>query len=253
MTMTETPSTEVESVEGSEGAPPEGGQAPSEAPLLDLDQYGDHLVTVTVNGEDQQIPLRDARNGFMQHGDYTRKTQELAAEREALAEARQIAEALELNPQETLRVLGEYYGAIDDEQEVEETDPLKREVGELREFVEAQKQEAAERELWGQLDTYNERYGVDQEELLRFAVDNQIPNLDWAFAMMSQAKTEAQAQADEQRRAAEEARNEGKRQAGLMEGGADRASGASGPHTGSSKTVRSVADAFELAKAQLQS
>jgi hypothetical protein len=53
-------------------------------PLEDLDR----LVTVTVDGKAEQIPLREALAGYQRQSDYTRKTQELGEERRSFYEER---------------------------------------------------------------------------------------------------------------------------------------------------------------------
>ena len=40
------------------------------------------LYTVTIDGADAQVSLDELRNGYQRQSDYTRKTQELASERE---------------------------------------------------------------------------------------------------------------------------------------------------------------------------
>lgn len=44
----------------------------------------DTLITVKLNGKDEQLPLSELRNGYLRTSDYTRKTQELAENRKAL-------------------------------------------------------------------------------------------------------------------------------------------------------------------------
>ena len=46
--------------------------------------------TVKVDGQEQQVSLDELRNGYQRQADYTRKTQELASERERLAQGEAI-------------------------------------------------------------------------------------------------------------------------------------------------------------------
>ena len=71
-----------------------------EGPAVDEPTY-----TVKVDGEEMQIPESELLNGYQRQADYTRKTQQISAERERLQQAEAIVSALESNPEETLKVL----------------------------------------------------------------------------------------------------------------------------------------------------
>ena len=45
----------------------------------------DRTVTVTIDGKTETIPLKEALQGYQRYSDYTRKTQELATERQTIA------------------------------------------------------------------------------------------------------------------------------------------------------------------------
>lgn len=267
--MSITEDTTIPATEATEAAndvaPEGGGVAPEvpvaetpEAPVLDLDGFGDYVVPIKVDGQEQFIPLSEAVQGSMRQADYTRKTQELSAQREAQAEAIAIAEALRANPQETIEVLREWYtegeGSPSTEaDDLENLDPLEREIRELAAWRQSIESQEAEKALRGELDRFNAEHGVDQEELLRFAVENNIPNLEWAFAVMDTGRRQAETQIESERQAGEQSRQAAKAGAAVIDGGTNRASGASSVPTGTKDTVRSVADAFALAKQQLGS
>lgn len=216
---------------------------------LDLTEYGDYKVPVKVGGEERFVPITEVVNGHMMQADYTRKTQELAAERETLVEARAIREALEKDPEGTLKVLNEYYASNDDE--LENLDPQERAIKEIQDRFAEQDRQAEEAALHAELERFQSEKGVDPDALLRFAVENQIPDLNWAYAVMAQGRTEAEQTIQQQTAAAEAARTAAKAGSVVVEGGADRASNASSAPTGDRASVRSVADAFALAKSQL--
>ena len=220
---------------------------------VDLDQYGNHYVPVQVDGEELEVPLSDLRGGYMRQADYTRKTQEVAAEREQLREAQAIARALEVDPQGTLQVLQEWYASDDDDTTDEELDPQERAIKEIQGRFEEMDRKAADEALEAELQQYEERYGVPADDLLEFAVTNQIPNLEWAYSVMAQGKAQAEAQAAEQRQKAEDGRLAAKQGAAMVEGGVDRSSGMSGAPTGDRESVKTLADAFALAERQLGS
>ena len=92
--------------------PDEGAE--EEPQHLDLDEYGELTISVTVNGEEKQVNLSEAAKGYQLQADYSRKTAALADERKqieavleneraALADQRrllneQIAQTLEKEP-----------------------------------------------------------------------------------------------------------------------------------------------------------
>ena len=88
----------------------DGAEAEQEVPLLELDQYGNYKVPVKVDGEEQFVPLAEAVAGFQRQADYTRKTQELAQQRNELGFAAAIKAALEQDPHGTIQLLASHYG-----------------------------------------------------------------------------------------------------------------------------------------------
>ena len=77
---------------------------------LDVDEVADRYVRVKVDGEDQKVPLREALSGYSRTADYTRKTQELAQQRQQVEYALAVQRALQAQPQATIRLLAEQYG-----------------------------------------------------------------------------------------------------------------------------------------------
>ena len=89
-------------------------QAPPQEPdrtYLDLDDdVANRYVRVKVDGQDEEVPLREALSGYSRTADYTRKTQELAQQRQAAEYALTVERALRAQPAETLRLLAQQYG-----------------------------------------------------------------------------------------------------------------------------------------------
>ena len=77
---------------------------------LDTDQHGDTYVRVKVDGEDVEVPLREALQGYSRTADYTRKTQALAQQRQGTEYALAVQRALQARPKETLALLAGEYG-----------------------------------------------------------------------------------------------------------------------------------------------
>jgi len=88
-------------------------QQPPEEPqrsYLDIDSSGDSYVRVKVDGEELEVPLREALSGYSRTADYTRKTQELAQQRQGVDYALAVQRALQAQPEETIRLLARQYG-----------------------------------------------------------------------------------------------------------------------------------------------
>lgn len=205
--------TPTEEVVDTSAAGQEAVTAEPEVPVLPIDDYADYRVPVKIDGEEQLVPLADAIGGYQRQADYTRKTQEVAQMREQLETAAALQQALEDNPAQTLAILQAIYKDADVEAaEAEMLDPQEARLRQLETWYEAEQQRATEAQVQAELDRIHAEHGVDQEELLRFAVDNGFPRLDWALASYQQtvqaAKSEIAtqtAQADAQATASKQA------------------------------------------------
>ena len=177
---------EEASTEGSETeAPaPEGEVAPeADSPVINIDEYGNHMVPIEVDGETVMKPLSEVRSGFMMQSDYTRKTQELATEREKVEAAERLQRHLADNPEQTLRVLANAYEVnlgtpgepIETEESIEDLDPEEARIARIEaSLAERDRQDsidALNRELVGLTTKYGE---FEPNELLQFAVENHM-------------------------------------------------------------------------------
>lgn len=86
------------------------------APLFEDDDdnttntpYVEDSAVIVIDGE--SMTLDEAKKGFMRHDDYTRKTQDLANQRQAVQNAVTLWEALENDPITTLRTLNARLGS----------------------------------------------------------------------------------------------------------------------------------------------
>lgn len=78
--------------------------------VFDLSTYKDQEVTVKINGVDTVVKLGEAVSGYMRQADYTQKTQ---ANAEALRQAEwaaQLQQAIQSDPQGTIKYLANAYG-----------------------------------------------------------------------------------------------------------------------------------------------
>jgi hypothetical protein len=85
-------------------------EAPPRSYLDVDDDTANRYVRVKVDGRDEEVPLAEALKGYSRTADYTRKTQELANQRQQADYALAVERALRANPEETLRLLARQHG-----------------------------------------------------------------------------------------------------------------------------------------------
>ena len=227
------------------------------------------LYQVRVNGRVKEVPLEDLIANYSKGEDYTRKTQELAQQREAVQQMFALQAALERDPRTTLATLAGALGvdlgtaqAMVTQAQQGEEDPfavLTQKVDSLASTLTAQQQAALaaqqqqaqqaalqaqiEREIADLKDLHGD---FDQQELVRFAVENGVPNLGVAFRAWQFEKAEQQKLAEANRAV------EAKRKAQVVSGGRTTSpSGAVVPGSGANGHM-SVREAFAAALAAAQ-
>lgn len=252
------PITESEPISGS---PVESDVSQSsEPPVLDVTEYSDYRIPVKLDGEELKVPLSEAIAGYQRQADYTRKTQELAEQRQALQFASTLQTALENDPAATIDLLATHYGIsraqaqqMANEMVDEDLDPAERKMRELdqriAQFEEFQSQQQIEKEINRLKGIYDD---FDTNEVVQAALRSGSTNLEATYKQiafdkfMKQKDLEAKANAAKQ---AEEAKIiESKRQASVVEGGA---SATASTTTESSGPVTSLAEAWAAAKRAL--
>ena len=206
--------------------------------------------TVKIDGEEQQVPLEELQNGYQRQADYTRKTQEIAVERERLQQAEAIVSALENDPSGTLQTLARSFNVdtFDQPQTNEdgyELDATEKKLVELENKLAKQEQAQRVQQVEREVDTLQEKYGeFDRKELLNHALKHGIPNLEAAYTHMrfNEVKSTADKLTQEQ-----EITNK-KREAAVVAPGGSTQSGTTPEPT---PQVTSLREAFALAKQQL--
>lgn len=204
---------QVEDIDDVEDVP-----APS---VLDLDEYGDFVVTLKSGDEEELVPIRELRDRGMRQADYTRKTQALAEREAELEQAAILNRALQTNRTETIRWLAQQNGMTLAEAKAEveasdwyedpyETEPVGRGASdpvlqrlEALERVEYQKQ--ADEQLRTTFAALQKKYGDDfnPQEVAQAAVSRNMfdPSMlelvyrDLAFDRI-QGRNDATRQAD---------------------------------------------------------
>ena len=205
---------------------------------------------VKVDGEETQVTLEELQQGYQRQADYTRKTQEVAAERERLQQAEAIVSALENDPSGTLQTLARSFNVdtFDQPQTNEdgyELDATEKKLVELENKLAKQEQAQRVQQVEREVDTLQEKYGeFDRKELLNHALKHGISNLEAAYTHMrfNEVKSTADKLTQEQ-----EITNK-KREAAVVAPGGSTQSGTTPEPT---PQVTSLREAFALAKQQL--
>ena len=206
--------------------------------------------TVKIDGAEQQVTLNELQNGYQRQADYTRKTQELASERERLAQGEAIVQALESDPEGAITALAGAFGVgggnqqtMPDQTEYEDLDPEEFRLRRIESSIEEQNRALRQQNLQKEVNTLRDKYdGIDFDEkaLYAHALKNKIGNLDAAFTHMNwdQMQTVAKdAEIVEEKRAAQIVDGT----PGSSEGNVERAV----------RAVDSIRDAFVLAQTEL--
>jgi hypothetical protein len=207
--------------------------------------------TVKIDGAEQQVTLDELQNGYQRQSDYTRKTQELASERERLAQGEAIVQALESDPEGTISALAGAFGVGGGNQQTmpdqteyeEELDPDEFRLRRIESSIEEQNRALRQQNLQKEVNTLRSKYdGIDFDEkaLYAHALKNKINNLDAAFTHMNWDKMQT---------AEKDAEIVGEKRAaqivdgipGSPEGNVERAV----------RAVDSIRDAFALANQEL--
>lgn len=231
---------------------------------FDLDSYGDKFVQVKIDGSEERVKLKDAVAGYQRQADYTRKTQELAKQKQDLQGVAALKQALEADPAGTVKILAQHYGvdfgrpAVQqpaaarqdpwaDDYEPWETPQSRQQPSaedtrvaqleaRLARYEQSQHQQNVEREIQRLQQQYSD---FDPEEVISAAVSMGITDLERAYKSVAYDRlVAAQAVAAQQR--------EAKKAAQVVSSGASATRGREDVGA-----IRTVADAFAAAKREL--
>lgn len=236
----------------------DSGQAatePESTTASDLD-WG-RRVNVDGLGE---VALSELRDGYLRQSDYTRKTQELARQREEIPNleiASQFLSAYEVDPVSTVRSLAEQHGlslaearavvqeAAAQEQAQESSFQLPPEIQQKLAIVDQIQAKLQQQELQAQIEheisTLKDKYkeDFDEAEVVQYALLKQTPDLELAFlALQSQKQFEkglaqGRKEADKRERASVESGTSVKPSTGPVDSFEDAYSQARRQHVGS--------------------
>ena len=257
----------MENIEAAVTAPESGqveatevGQATeTSAPSYDYinpDELGDKYVKVKVDGTELDVPVKEALSGYQRQADYTRKTQELAAQRESLKFAENIAQALQTDPQGTLDLLGRHYGTPTGVQqpdpEPEFLDPMERQVWELNQKVQSFEQAQAQQQLQQEINRLSSQYqDFDAPAVIQQALRMGVDDLEAVYKQLAYDRLyqEVNTMKSAQQHLTDQEQQiiDAKRNASFIAGGSS-ANGATSEPVGK---ITSVQDAWLAAKRQM--
>jgi hypothetical protein len=207
--------------------------------------------TVKIDGQEHEVTLEELQKGYQRQADYTRKTQEVASERERLQQAEAIVSALENDPEGTLNTLAQTFGinmnpVLKEDSSWDDMDPSDKKLAELERKIEMQERAARVQQVDKEVDRLRERYGdFDKQDLLHHAVTNKITNLEAAYTHWQ--FNDVRSTADKLRQDKEI--TEKKRDAAVVAPGGSTQAGTQ-PEVSDTK-VTTLREAFALAKKQM--
>lgn len=222
---------------------------------VNVDEIGDRYVKVKVDGQELDVPVKEALSGYQRQSDYTRKTQELAAQRESLQYAATLAEALQTDPAATIDLLNRHYGTAKPvnqaQDELEFMDPVERQVYELNQKVQGFEQMQAKQELEREVGRLSSKYqDFNPSEVISHALRSGITDLEAAYKQVAYDRLAQEVAAIRGAQQVVASREQdvidAKRNAGFVSGGVS-ANGATEP----AGKITSVADAWLAAKRQM--
>lgn len=171
---------------------------------FDFDSIKDNTVSVVVNGETFEVPLSELRNGYMRQSDYTRKTQQIAADAQMVQWAREMQEAFRIDPAGSIRQLQEQFNLLQQDDPFADIDPemlpiveeLKRTQQELAAFRYRQEQDSYSKvnaEVQSELESMQSKYSdFDPMQVLPIAIENSL-SMEKAYKLWKVDQLESEA------------------------------------------------------------
>jgi len=232
-------------------------ESPS-TPVLSVEEYSNYRVPIKLDGEDLEVPLSEALAGYQRQADYTRKTQELAQQKEQFQFATALQSALDNDPAATIDLLSKHYGIsrqtvsdmIADGEDFDSLDPTEQRYRELDKrvasFEDYQSKQEIEREVQ-RLKSKYEDFNIN--EVVTSALRMNSTDLEGTYKQIAfdkmMAKAELERQAREVQQQKENSLLESKRQASVVSGGS---SATANTTSESFQPITSVAEAWAAAK-----
>lgn len=247
------------------GSPEVSSEAPSQGtdePILSVDEYQSYKVPIKIDGQESYVPLSEAISGYQRQADYTRKTQELAEQREQMQFATALQTALERDPASTIDLLARHYGisrqaAADMAEgygyEPEEVDPVEERYRALDERIAAFEEQQAIAEVQKEISKLQSKYqDFDASEVVNAALRVGTTDLESVYKQIAfdkiMARQEIERSAKDQLAVKEQQVVEAKREAAVVAGGS---SPTGAGMVQEPEPIRSIRDAWAAAKQEL--
>ena len=200
------------------------GDQPPARQYVEVDDPDQRYVRVKVDGEDVEVPFSEAVRGYSREADYTRKAQLVAQQRQEAELGLRIQQALQADPQATIRLLAERYAAQQQAPEPapEFDDPLERQLYEERQARERLEERISQREADEQLartvEGLRSQFGANDEDIraaVHLASQNNlgIEALPMVYKTMAFDRIQANVKAYQAQEAAKAAENARRTQA----------------------------------------
>lgn len=223
---------------------------------IDIDGFADKYVKIVVDGEELEVPLKEAVSGYQRQSDYTRKTQQLAEERKNVQFAQAIQQALDNDPSATIELLKSHYGleqtdSFDDEDDLF-SDPMEKQYRQLESRLRSFEEQQALNELERNINGLQQKYGedFDANEVVAQALALGTTNLEAVYKQIAfdrlYSKDRAQREVQERKSQQEQKVVQAKRTSGIVAGGSSSQSSSA-----DTAPINSLRDAFSVAKRQL--
>lgn len=266
---------EVDPTDGGQ-VEPQGDIAPEPEPnYLDLDAYGNHFARVKVDGEELEVPVAEALQGYQRQADYTRKTQELSERSQQVQFWESVDQAMQVDPQATMSFLQNHYGigqaqvaANTSYEEPEEdwfADPSEKRIAQLEQRLQSVTQHFEQQQASQLLDqvvgNLQQKYGEDfnAREVISAALDRNISDprmLESVYKEIAfdrlMAKQAAQADAEAKREQDAERRRQAAQDAATTVSQGSGSNGAVQTPTPASRP-KTIQEAWALARQQTAS
>lgn len=179
----------------------EGGQALG-APAGEVsggsEQTGGQPGPVAFTLEDgTPVTVEEARNGYLRQQDYTRKTQEVSQTRKENEADLALAQWINENPVEAVDWLVKQIEPLREgsQQTADEVDPIMQEIEELRSWQAEQNATQQRQAIESEIARLQKDIGpFEPDELLKHAVERNIPDLEVALIHMNALKARGNSQ-----------------------------------------------------------
>lgn len=262
MSFTDNDVPEMDPTDGGQVDGVDGANAGYDGPILAVDEYSDYKIPVRVDGEEMYVPLAEAVQGYQRQADYTRKTQEVAQQRQELQVVAAIKQALENDPAGTIQALSDHYGvnvtpagvpasSVDDQYDPwgygGATDTPDPRLSQLEQRIAAFEKAQAQQQLEAEIGRLQTKFGesFNAQEVLAQAVAMGNSDLEQVYKLIDYDRVTSTVRAQQQAASKTQKTVEAKKAAQVVSSG-----GSAGSRAVVDTPIRSIRDAWSAAKSE---